>query len=104
MGGGQRRTLGRKQSSRAFSKTIVIVVYIPNELRGLSMRIFIGFSSIVAVGIASSLVPLASSLLGGSRYLNLSLALVTAITSVIGLAGFAIAARRLPADERKPTI
>ena len=82
----------------------VIAVYIPNELRGLSMGIFIVFSSIVAVGIAPSLVPLASSLLGGSRYLNLSLALVTAITSVIGLAGFAIAARRLPADERKPTI
>ena len=78
----------------------VIAVYIPNELRGLAMGVFIVFSSIVAVGLAPSLVPFADSIFGGERYLGLSLALVTAATSVIGLIGFVISAQRLPVSDQ----
>jgi hypothetical protein len=75
----------------------VIAVYVPNELRGLCLGLFVVVSSIVGMGIAPTLVTLVSQLLGGEAHLAPALAGTGALVSAISLLAFVVAAMRLPA-------
>jgi MFS family permease len=71
-------------------------VYIPNEVRGFCLGLFIVVGAVGGLGIAPSLVPWVSALLGGEGRIGFALALVGVATSVVALAGFLFAIRHQP--------
>lgn len=75
---------------------VALTVFLPNELRGLTIGAFIALAGLFGFGVAPPLVALASDLMGGEAQLPMALALVGIVTSVLGFAGFALAARRIP--------
>ncbi|MBA2934300.1 MFS transporter [Sphingomonas sp. CGMCC 1.13654] len=71
-------------------------VYMPNEVRGFCLGLFIVVGAVGGLGIAPSLVPWVSALLGGEGHVGLALAIVGAVTSVVALVGFVFAIRHQP--------
>jgi len=74
-----------------------IAVMVPNELRGVCLATFMVLGSIIGLGIAPTLVTLASELFGGESALRYALASVCALTSLaaaIGFIGAVLAGRR----------
>lgn len=89
-------TLAAAGAVTGLTMAVALTVYLPNELRGLTIGAFIALAGLVGFGIAPLLVAAASDLLGGERHLAQALALVGAVTSTIGLVGFVLAMRRVP--------
>lgn len=73
-----------------------LAVLMPNELRGISVGTFIAVGGLIAFGAAPTLVAWVSGQLGGEAHLAPALAMVGLAVSVLGAAGFALAARRAP--------
>jgi MFS family permease len=76
--------------------SVALTVFLPNELRGLSIGAFIAVAGLIGFGIAPTLVTLVSSALGGERFLAQALAGVGIIVSVLAVLGFIYAMRRAP--------
>ncbi|WP_454886892.1 MFS transporter [Sphingomonas oryzagri] len=73
-------------------------IYIPNEVRGFCLGLFIVIGAVGGLGIAPSLVPQISALLGGEGHIGIALAIVSVATSVVALLGFLFAIRHQPAQ------
>jgi MFS family permease len=78
--------------------SVALTVYLPNELRGLSIGLFIAIAGLIGFGIAPSLVTLVSGLLGGEAMLGKALAMVGVTVSLISVLAFALAIGRAPAS------
>jgi MFS family permease len=76
--------------------SVALTVYIPNELRGLCIGLFIAVAGLIGFGIAPSLVTLVSSLLGGEQHLAAALAVIGVTVSVVSLGAFVMAMRNAP--------
>jgi hypothetical protein len=76
--------------------SVALTVYLPNELRGLSIGAFIAIAGLIGFGITPPLVAAVSVPLGGEKFLGMALAIVGAAVSVISVLGFAIAMKRAP--------
>ncbi len=74
-----------------------IAVLVPNELRGICLGAFMVVGGVIGFGVAPTLVSVVSTLLGGEGELNVALGAVGAVTSVIALTGFLLAARAMRA-------
>ncbi len=77
-----------------------LAVILPNELRGLSIGVFLAVGGLIAFGLAPSIVTGISALLGGEAMLAQSLAIVGFVVSAIGCAGFMLARRHVPQPVR----
>jgi MFS family permease len=73
-----------------------IAIHVPNELRGLCLGAFVVVSSVIGLGIAPTLVTVASSLLGGEAHLARALAGTGMLVSTVSAVAFLVAAARLP--------
>jgi len=76
--------------------SVVLTVWLPNELRGLAIGAFISIAGLIGFGVAPSLVTLVSGLLGGERHLDSALAIVGVIVSVVSVGGFLVSMRSAP--------
>lgn len=76
--------------------SVALTVFLPNELRGLSIGAFIAIAGLIGFGITPPLVAGVSSLLGGERHLATALAVVGVAVSIISVWGFWIAMKRTP--------
>lgn len=76
--------------------SVALTVFLPNELRGLSIGAFIAIAGLIGFGVAPTLVTLVSSLLGGERLLAQALAGVGLLVSIVAVGGFWLAFRRAP--------
>jgi MFS family permease len=65
-----------------------LAVLLPNELRGLSIGVFMAVGGLIAFGVSPSLVTGISALLGGEAMLGQALAIVGLAVSLLGSAGF----------------
>jgi MFS family permease len=77
-----------------------LAVVLPNELRGLSVGVFLAVGGLIAFGVAPSLVTGLSTLLGGEALLGQALAFVSLAVSVLGATGFYFAYRCAPEPVR----
>ena len=77
-----------------------LAVLLPNELRGLSIGVFLAIGGLVAFGIAPTLVTVVSGFIGGESKIGLALAMVGSVVSAIGCGGFVVARRRAPQPVR----
>lgn len=75
---------------------VALTVYLPNELRGLTIGAFIALAGLFGFGVAPPVVALVSGALGGEAQLPTALAIVGVVTSLVGFGGFALAQRRAP--------
>lgn len=73
-----------------------IAVHVPNELRGVCLGLFVVVSSVVALGVAPTLVTLVSGTLGGEAHLPDALSITGFTISILAAAAFVRAAARLP--------
>ena len=73
-----------------------LTVFLPNELRGLTIGAFIAIAGLIGFGIAPTLVTWTSGVLGGESHLAPALAIVGVMTSALALASFWLAMRRCP--------
>lgn len=77
-----------------------LAVLLPNELRGLSVGVFLAIGGLIAFGVAPTLVAFVSTMLGGEAEVGPALAIVGSVVSLIGCAGFIIARARAPEPVR----
>jgi Na+/H+ antiporter NhaD/arsenite permease-like protein len=82
--------------------SVALTVFIPNELRGLCIGLFIAVAGLIGFGIAPSLVTLVSSLMGGEQHLARALAGVGVGVSTVSLGAFLIAMRNAPVSSTEP--
>ena len=83
-------------SVTAMVASVALTVWLPNELRGLGIGAFIAIAGLIGFGVAPSLVTLVSGWLGGESHLNVALAIVGTIVSIISVGGFVLAMKRAP--------
>ena len=76
-----------------------IAVYLPNELRGVCLSAFVIISSVVALGLAPTVVTLVSRLLGGEQHLSDALTITGLAFSAVSFGAFLLAAARLPSRD-----
>lgn len=76
--------------------SVALTIYMPNELRGLSIGAFIAFAGLIGFGIAPPLVAWISQHLGGESKLAPALAIVGVAVGVASFGAFVIAMRRAP--------
>lgn len=81
---------------------VALTVWLPNEVRGLTIGAFLAFAGLFGFGVAPPLVAFASDILGGEGYLSAALAMVAVATSVLGFVGFLLAMRNAPASSDEP--
>ena len=81
----------------AMVASVVLTVWLPNELRGLAIGAFIAVAGLIGFGVAPSLVTLVSSMLGGEEHLATALAIVGCGVSAVSVLGFWLAMKRAPA-------
>jgi hypothetical protein len=86
-------TLGFMIGGAAMTVSIIVV---PNELRGLFVAVSMATSALVGIAAAPILVSGLSTLLGGASMLGTALAIVCTVSSVLGVAAFAIGRRAFP--------
>ncbi len=77
-----------------------LAVLLPNELRGLSIGVFLAVGGLIAFGVAPTLVTGVSALLGGETFLAQALAVVGLAVSVLGCGGFIVARKHAPQPVR----
>jgi MFS family permease len=77
--------------------SVALTVMLPNELRGLSIGLFIAIAGLVGFGIAPMLVTVVSTILGGEQHIAPALAIVGTIVSFVAVIAFWLAMRRAPA-------
>lgn len=82
--------------------SVALTVFIPNELRGLCIGVFIAVAGLIGFGIAPSLVTWVSSLLGGEQHLASALAGVGVAVSIVSLGAFVLAMRNAPLNATEP--
>ena len=70
-----------------------ITVLIPNEERGLCMAAFGMINAVIGLSLAPTIVTLGSSAMGCEHHLAMSLAITGAVTGVVSLLGYIIAAK-----------
>lgn len=75
-----------------------IAVLLPNELRGVSIGLFIALAGIIGFGVAPVLITFVSGLLGGEAHLGTALAMVGVVVTVLAAAAFPLAMRHAPKD------
>jgi predicted MFS family arabinose efflux permease len=75
---------------------VALTVYLPNEVRGLTIGAFIALAGLFGFGVAPPVVALVSGVLGGEAHLPAALAIVGVVTSMVGFGGFVLAMRRAP--------
>jgi MFS family permease len=68
-----------------------IAVLVPNEIRGISLGLFIVIGALIGLGLAPTLVTLVSARLGGEAQLRYGLVATTVATSVTAAVGFGMA-------------
>lgn len=73
--------------------SVAISVLLPNELRGVALGAFVVIGSLLAFGIAPTLVTLIAGVLGGEGHLREGLTVVTCATSIASALGFVSALR-----------
>ncbi|MXP29731.1 MFS transporter [Porphyrobacter algicida] len=76
--------------------SVALTVWLPNELRGLSIGAFIAVAGLIGFGLAPSLVTVVSGVLGGETHLGQGLAVVGVVTSALSFLAFIQAMRRAP--------
>jgi MFS family permease len=76
--------------------SVVLTVWLPNELRGLGIGAFISIAGLIGFGLAPTLVTMVSGMLGGEHHLDSALAIVGVAVGIISVGGFALAMRRAP--------
>jgi MFS family permease len=79
--------------------SVVLTVWLPNELRGLGIGAFISIAGLIGFGLAPTLVTMVSGMLGGEHHLDSALAIVGVAVGIISVGGFALAMRRAPIPE-----
>ena len=82
--------------------SVALTVMLPNELRGLSIGLFIAIAGLIGFGVAPTLVTSVSHMLGGEQHIAPALAIVGLAVSLCSTAAFWLAMRRAPqavADE-----
>lgn len=84
-------------SVTAIIASVALTIWLPNELRGLCIGGFIAIAGLIGFGITPPLVTAVSSWLGGEDKLNIALAIVGTVVSLVSVAGFAAAMRHAPA-------
>ena len=89
-------TLSLAGNVTAMVASVVLTVWLPNELRGLAIGAFIAIAGLIGFGIAPSLVTLVSGWLGGENHLSAALAIVGVAVSIVSVAGFWLAMSRAP--------
>jgi MFS family permease len=77
-----------------------LAVLLPNELRGLSIGVFLAVGGLIAFGVAPTLVTGVSALLGGEAFLDQALAMVGLAVSLLGCGGFIVARKHAPQPVR----
>jgi MFS family permease len=80
----------------AMVASVVLTVWLPNELRGLAIGAFIAIAGLIGFGVAPSLVTLVSAWLGGENHLSTALAIVGCAVSTVSVVGFWLAMKRAP--------
>ncbi|HST37451.1 MAG TPA: MFS transporter [Allosphingosinicella sp.] len=75
---------------------VSLTVFLPNELRGLSIGVFIAIAGLIGYGLAPTAVAGVSKLLGGEAQLAPALAIVGVATSALAFVAFLAAMRRCP--------
>lgn len=90
-------------SITAIIASVALTVWLPNELRGLCIGAFIAVAGLIGFGLTPPLVTAVSSWLGGESHLNVALAIVGTLVSILSVVGFAVAMRHAPnADSDLP--
>jgi MFS family permease len=79
--------------------SVVLTVWLPNELRGLGIGAFISIAGLIGFGLAPTLVTIVSGMFGGEHHLDSALAIVGVAVGIISVGGFALAMRRAPVPE-----
>lgn len=82
--------------------SVALMVWLPNELRGLAIGAFIAIAGLIGFGIAPSLVAGVSGWLGGESHLAAAQATVGVAVSIISVIGFVAAMRNAPARTPEP--
>ena len=73
-----------------------VAVLIPNEERGTTIAVFSVINAVVGLGLAPTVVTLASDAMGGGQHLGAALAATGVVTGVMSLVGYYFAARNAP--------
>ena len=73
-----------------------IAVLVPNEERGLCLGAFMILGALIGIGLAPTVVTLASDAMGGESQLALSLTIVSVVIGFLSLAGFWLAMKNAP--------
>lgn len=73
-----------------------IAVLVPNEERGLCLGAFMILGALIGIGLAPTVVTLASDAMGGEGQLALALTIVSVVIGFLSLAGFWLAMRNAP--------
>lgn len=73
-----------------------IAVLVPNEERGLCLGAFMILGALIGIGIAPTVVTLASDAMGGEGQLALSLTIVSVVIGFLSLLGFWLAMKNAP--------
>lgn len=76
--------------------SVALTVMLPNELRGISIGLFIAIAGLIGFGVAPTLVTLVSGMLGGEQHIAAALAIVGLVVSLISAGGFWAAMRHAP--------
>jgi hypothetical protein len=79
--------------------SVALTVWLPNELRGLSIGAFIAIAGLIGFGAAPSLVAAVSGWLGGETHLAAAQAIVGVAVSLVSVAGFTVAMRNGPTQQ-----
>ena len=74
---------------------VAIGVYLPNELRGLCLGLFVVLGAVVGLAGAPVIVSLISTALGGESHVAMALAITGTVTSFIAVIGFVVAILRV---------
>ena len=78
--------------------SVALTVLLPNELRGLSIGVFIAIAGLIGFGIAPLLVTGVSGLMGGESMLDRALAIVGVSVGIVSAIAFAWSMRHAPID------
>jgi MFS family permease len=73
-----------------------LTVFLPNELRGLSISAFIAVAALIGFGVAPPIVNQMSLILGGAQHLAKALAIFGVAAGILSVIGFGLAMRRAP--------
>ena len=80
-----------------------LTVYLPNQLRGVGVGLFIAVAGLLGYGVAPVLVAGVSGALGGETHLAGALALVSSLISALSVLGILQAIRHAPRGIEMPS-